>query len=277
MKKRLFFILINIIVFSCCTIPQSVSSKKIQNTRTFYSSFESVDDFKKFYIVPKGDYDSNHELTSDEKIDGNYSHKAWIVKSRDKSNDSFLYLPHRAYPTIQFQKTTDGVFITPVLVTLYCNLDIKLEDKPKGQIDDWFSFATLTPDASDNWNRTILVNITPDGYLRLVHVPYQGEQKYIFQANKENDPESKLVYPYKKWVKIDIYLDLDPNNGYAKVWQNGNLVSHAIVKGGNSSLAQAHFGLYASASISSGTIYNDKLSIIEIKNENEAISKLMMN
>ncbi len=53
-------------------------------------------------------------------------------------------------------------------------------------------------------------------------------------------------------------------NGYAKVWQDRQLVSHAQVQGANGLLAQAHFGLYAAPSISNLTVYNDDLTIREI-------------
>ena len=65
-----------------------------------------------------------------------------------------------------------------------------------------------------------------------------------------------------------------PTNGYAKVWLNKQLVSHATVEGGHGKLEQAHFGLYASAALDSGVIYNDKLRIVEVSNEQEATNLL---
>ena len=221
--------LLMVFLWSCSDIDKPSYSGP---NRTFETSFESESDFDGFYMVPKGDYDSDHELTAEVVYDGTYSHKAWIVKARDDDNDSRKYLPHRAYPTIQLDKTADGIYRTPCLVTLWVNLDIDLVDRPDGSIDDWFSFLTLSPDASDNWNRTVLVNITPDAYVKLVHVPKQGEQERIFQVNAENDPDSLLLFPYREWVRLDVYIDFDKDNGYAKVWQNGELVSHAEVKGG---------------------------------------------
>jgi len=244
-----------------CRIDQEIV---MQNNRLFKTSFESISDFSDFYIVPQGDYDSNHELSIEKIISGAYSHKAWITGPRSDTNDGIIYLPHRAYPTVQLYKTSIGSFVTPCIITFYANLDITLQDKPLGQIDDWFSFATLSPDKSDNWVRTILVNIAPDRMLRLVHVPDQGKQEYIYQ-------NTTLEYPYQEWVRISIYIDLSEENGYAKLYQNGTLVSHAKVNGGNGVLEQAHFGLYASAAISSGTIYNDDLEIREVRNESEAL------
>jgi hypothetical protein len=260
MKQTGFLISVTLLILSCTTDIDT----RIQTGREFRTSFEAVSEFDDFYIVKQGDYDSNHELSTERKISGDYSHKAWITGSRASNNDGSVYLPHRAYPTIQLYKTSMGSFVTPCIITFYSYLDIELEDKPTGQIDDWFSFATLSTDNSDLWERTILVNIAPDNLLRLVHVPEQGKQEYIFQ-------NTTLEYPYKQWVKIAIYIDLSENNGYAKVWQNGTLVSHALVKGGYGLLEQAHFGLYASAAISSGVIFNDDLIIIEIENELQAM------
>jgi hypothetical protein len=47
-------------------------------------------------------------------------------------------------------------------------------------------------------------------------------------------------------------------------------MSHAAVEGALGGLAQAHFGLSASAAIASGTIYNDRLKIREVVDETEA-------
>jgi len=242
----------------------------VQNNRVFETSFETVADFEDFYIVPQDDFATRHELTTELVHDGSFSHKAWITSARAPDNDGLVYRPHRAYPTIQLHKTSDGSFVTPCLISFWAYLDMALADKPAGSIDDWFSFATLSSDSSDDWTRTVLVNIAPDGYLRLVHVPKQGEQEHIFQMDAGKDEGGSLLNPYRRWVKIDIYLDLSVDTGYAKVWQDGVLVSHALVDGGNGTLAQVHFGLYASAAVAAGSIYNDALSIREIRDEETA-------
>lgn len=43
------------------------------------------------------------------------------------------------------------------------------------------------------------------------------------------------------------------------------------VSGGEGRLSQAHFGLYASAAINEGIVYNDELTIREIADENAAM------
>ena len=239
--------------------------------REFTTSFEDVSDFDGFYIVPPGEYDSRHAQSTENVRTGHYSHKAWITQARGSSNDSPVYSPHRAYPTVQLHKTAGGSFSSRSLVTVWVFLDINLVDRPAGDIDDWFSFATLTPDASDAWSRTVLVNIVHDGYARLVHVPNQGEQEHLYQATAQTDTDGSLAFPFNQWVRLDIYIDFSPTGGYAKVWQNKRLVSHAHVNGGNGTLAQAHFGLYASAAIPSGQVYNDDLTIREVRSETEAL------
>lgn len=272
MKKLLLSCLIYMILVSFVSCVRPVEPLVDNLERVFETSFESESDFASFYIVPPGDYDSYHEISTEVVYHGDYSHKAWVLKARASNNDGIIYLPHRAYPTVQFQKTSDGVFVTPCLVSLWVYLDMDLVDRPSGSIDDWFSFITLSADTSDRWSRTVLVNLTPDGYIKLVHVPDQGEQTWIYQADSSNDPSGNLLFPQKNWVRIDVLIDFDSENGYAKVWQDGILLSHAKVNGGSGYLAQAHFGLYASAAVSSGVIYNDRLQIKRVVDELEAVS-----
>lgn len=270
MKSLSNYIISLVFIFISCSDIEKPSYSGLM--RTFESSFESLDDFNVFYIVPLGDYDSNQELSSEEVKNGHYAHKAWILKARDVNNDGLIYLPHRAYPTIQLQKSTNGIFRTPCLVSIWVYLDMTMKFRPKGSINDWFSFLTLSPDQSTNWNRVVCINTRPDGYIRLVHVPNQGEQIRIFQADSINNPDKSLQFKHKTWTRLDVYIDFAAKYGYAKVWQNGKLVSHALVSGGNGGLAQIHCGLYASAAIPSGVIYNDNLIIREVENEEEVLA-----
>ncbi len=225
--------------------------------RTYASSFESINDFKPFYIVPQNHMGTASHAQSQEHVhSGTYAHKGWIYGANPVSK--FKNNNHRAYPTIQFQKTTKGVLKGPVETTLWVWVDMDLQArKPE---NDWLSFATFTSDTSDDWRRTVLVNLSHDGFVHLMHVPDQGKAEYVYQ-NKT------LKFPQRQWVKLRIYLDMDPKTGYAKVWQNGTLVSHALVRGGNGTVAQAHFGLYAPPQVASGMIYNDDLVIREVKGE----------
>jgi hypothetical protein len=240
--------------------------------RSFESSFESIAEFKDFYIVPAGEYASAQELSKDRVYHGVYSHKSWITAARAADNDGLVYRPHRAYPTIQLQKTAGGIYRTPCLISLWVYLDVNLVARSKGHINDWFSPVTLSPDPSDKWSSVVTVGIGPDGYAKLIHVPRHNEQTHLYQAGADNDPNGQLRYPQRQWVRLDVYIDFDRAHGQAILWQNGKLVSHARVEGGSGGLAQAHFGLYASAAVASGTVFNDKLRIKEIRDEKEALA-----
>ncbi len=252
----LLFILIKIFLISCKN-----DSDELPNTTTkkeFISSFESVDDFSGFYITPQGHMGTTfHELSNSIVHSGTYAHKAWIEGTNPpatiESDNN-----HRGYPTIQFQNTTEGVFKTPCYITIWVWLDIELQENTVGD-NDWFSFATFTDDETDNWSRTVLVNLDHNGFVHLGHVPLQGEQNYIFQ-------NTNLIFPQREWVELKIYLDFR-ENGYAKVWQNGQLVSHANLLNLDNKLSQIHFGMYAPPQIASGVVYNDDLKIIEVDAE----------
>ncbi len=226
--------------------------------RVFVTSFESIEDFKGFYITPQNHLETtSHELANTNVYRGTYAHRAWIHGSNPAST-STTNNNHRGYPTVQFQKTPGGPFKTPCYVSLWVWLDMELNENSTGE-DDWFSFATFTDDETDNWNRTVLVNLSAAGFVHLQHTTNQGKQDSIFQT-------STTAFPQKEWVELKIFLDFR-NNGYAKVWQNGELVSHAKIGNITNKLSQAHFGLYCSPQLSTGEVLNDDLEIIEVDHE----------
>lgn len=243
--------LILIFSFSC--------NKSNINKRTFSTSFENISDFDGFYLTAQGDLNTTYHQLSDSIVhSGNFSHMAWITganspSTKTKNNN------HRGYPTIQLYKTPDGSFSTPCYITFWVWLDMDLETDYQGNEDNWFSFATFSSDKSDKWKRTVLVNLSKEGVVHLQHVPKQGKQEHIYQ-------NETLLFPQKEWVELKIYLDFR-NNGYAKVWQNGVLVSHAHVKNVKNRVSQAHFGLYAPPQIPNGTVFNDDLTIEMVENE----------
>ena len=225
--------------------------------RSFQSSFETEEDFAGFYITPQGHKETTfHDLSDSIVHSGSLAHRAWITGVNPPSvteNNN-----HRGYPTIQLQHFPGGPFETPCLITLWVWLDMELSANPEG-IDDWFSFATFTPDVSDEWNRTVLVNLSHEGFVHLQHVPVQGAQEHLFQT-------SSLPFPQGEWVELTVYLDFS-EAGYAKVWQNGTLVSHANVRNVQNQLGQAHFGMYAPPRVASGMVFNDDLRIEMVEGE----------
>ena len=54
-------------------------------------------------------------------------------------------------------------------------------------------------------------------------------------------------------------------HGAVRVWQDGRFITEARVEGGAGRLEQAHFGIYASPSVVRATVYNDDVSIREIR------------
>ncbi len=241
------------LLFSC-----HKESNTEQPKREFTTSFESVDDFNGFYITPQSHLGTTfHELTDSKVYSGIYSHRAWIEGSNPAST-STVNNNHRGYPTVQFQKTPEGPFKTPCYVSLWVWLDMELNVNAAGE-DDWFSFATFTDDETDHWGRTVLVNLSADGFVHLQHTTNQGEQNSIFQT-------SDITFPQREWVELKIFLDFR-DDGYAKVWQNGELVSHAEIGNITNQLSQAHFGLYCSPQLATGEVFNDDLLIKEVDEE----------
>ncbi len=247
----------NIVLILILLLLSCNKDSNVQNKRTFTTSFESVTDFDGFYITPQNHLGTTfHELTDSNVHSGTYSHRAWIKGSNPVST-STSNNNHRGYPTVQFQKMPKGPFKTPCYVSLWVWLDMELNVNT-GE-DDWFSFATFTDDETDNWDRTVLVNLSADGFVHLQHTTNQGEKNSIFQT-------SDIAFPQREWVELKIFLDFG-DDGYAKVWQNGALVSHAKIGNITNKLSQAHFGLYCSPQLSTGEVFNDDLSIKEVDEE----------
>lgn len=245
---------LTIIFITGCKPSETIEKEK----RRFQTSFESATDFNGFYITPQENMGTSfHELNDSITHSGNFAHKAW-VRGENPPSTPTVNNNHRAYPTVQLHKLPEGSFQTPCYITFWVWLDMPLQNRTEGE-NDWFSFATFSSDASDNWSRTILVNLNTEGFIHLMHVPNQGEQEHIFQTNG-------LQFPQKEWVEIKVYLDFR-ENGYAKVWQNGTLVSYAKVISSKNNLAQAHFGLYCAPQIETGLVFNDDLLIVEVEGE----------
>lgn len=123
---------------------------------------------------------------------------------------------------------------------------------------EWVSLATLSPDGSDRWSRVITVNVGWEGWLHLFHVPEHGLGERAFQRTDR-------PFPRGSWVRISVWLDLSSAHGAAAVWQNGVLMSAARVRGGDDSLDQMHFGLYAPPSLTQGTVRNDDIAVYRVE------------
>ena len=140
-----------------------------------------------------------------------------------------------------------GGFKTPAVIRLWVWADVAMTP---GQ---WVSLATLSPDASDAWNPVVTVNLDPGGWINVFHVPVPGAHVTEIETHRR--------FPMRKWVRLKIRIDYDPRHGSIEVLQDGVLVARARVSGGHGRLEQAHFGMYAIPSLTTGKVCNDNLRI----------------
>lgn len=225
------------------------AGQSLAEPRIFSTSFEAVTDFEAFYIVPQNHKGTaSHDLSREVVRSGLFAHKGWVTAA-NPPNSWGRNNNHRGYPTIQLYKLPGGAFQTPANIEFWVWLDMELS---KGQ---WFSFATLDHTTSNQWD-PVLVNLSDEGFIHLMHVPTNQKSEWSFQT-------STIKFPMKRWVKLSVTLHFDKNDGYAEVYQDGQLVSRAPVRRGNGMFTQAHFGLYAPPSVTNGVVFNDDLTIIE--------------
>lgn len=230
--------------------------------RIWQTGFEQESDFAGFYITPQGQLGTTYQsLTSESVQGGSKSHAAWITGANAKpalgENTN-----HRGYPTIQLHKLTGGGYRTPVLVEWWVWQDIALESPaspPSGAgaaACEWISYATLSLDKSDAWNRVVLMNQGWEGFAHLMHLRDQGDSSWTFQ-------DRSVLVPQRQWTRLTFWLDARASGGRARAWVNGKLASEGPVVGGNGYLEQAHFGMYADSDCRSGRVLNDELKIYE--------------
>jgi hypothetical protein len=224
--------------------------ESVRLKRVFRTGFERDADLAGFYATPQSPL-TRHEVQTGHAHRGARAHVGWLTgltgsEPVDGPN-------HRGYPTIQLQKRPAGACATPCLVQFWARVDGFGIDP--GQ---WLSLATFTPDPSDRWSRVVTVNVGWEGWLHLFHVPDQGLGERAFQRTSK-------PFPRGRWVRITTWLDLDPKHGAAAVWQDGVLMSAARVRGGDGSLDQLHFGLYAHPALTSGVVRNDDVTIFRAR------------
>jgi hypothetical protein len=230
--------------------------ERVTLRRVFRTGFERDADLAGFYVTPQSPL-TRHEVQRGGAHRGDRSHVAWLTGAI--GSEPVDGPNHRGYPTIQLQKRPRGACVTPCLIQFWARVD---GFAPIGQ-GEWLSLATFTPDPSDRWSRVVTVNVGWEGWLHLFHVPDQGAGQRAFQRTTK-------PFPRGRWVRITTWLDLDPDRGAVAVWQDGVLMSAARVRGGDDSLDQLHFGLYAHPSLTSGTVRNDDVVIYRAKRKRRA-------
>lgn len=215
---------------------------------SYNTFFDSVNEFTD-YITPPGSTETMHEISTEKVPLGKHCHKSWIVKESTES--------HRGYPTIRLG------YSSPCLITLELEVSsLELDNIPSDQ--RWFSPLTVTDDMTDSWGSPITLTLDYSKYLTLMHVPKFGFSNHLYQASLEN---KGAIFPLNKKVVIDMYVDMSPNYGYAKVWQDGDLVSHAEIRGRQARIGQIHAGMYAHKLVKVGMVYNYHLSVKEVSDE----------
>jgi hypothetical protein len=222
----------------------SATTASARPARAFTTGFESFKDFAGMYVSPQT-ASTRHALVSSPRHAGQKAHCGWLtgpgtIADQDGPN-------HRGYPTVQLWRLPGGSFATPAVVDLWVWADVTMK---RG---DWVSLATLSADASDRWNRVVTVNLDPGGWINVFHVPDQG--KHVTEI------ETHRPFPMRRWVHLTIAIDFDPGHGRISVFQDHQLVARARVNGGHGRLEQAHFGMYARPSLTSGKVCNDDLKI----------------
>lgn len=215
-------------------------------TPVFATGFERDADLAGFYVTPRSPM-TRHEVRSGAGRTGSRGHIGWLTGAT--GTEPVDGPNHRGYPTIQLQKRPVGTCATPCLVQAWVRLDDVQLDR-----GEWFSLATLTSDPSDRWSRVVTVNVGWEGWLHLFHVPDHGKGERVLQR-------TDVRFPQGRWVRVTIWLDLDPDHGAAAVWQDGVLVSAASVRGGDGSLDQLHLGLCAPPSLTQGRVANDDVRL----------------
>jgi hypothetical protein len=222
---------------------------QVSLTPVFTSGFERDADFAGFYVTPQSAL-SRHEVRSGIAHSGSRAHIGWLTGT--VGSEPVDGPNHRGYPTIQLSKRPVRTCATPCLVEFWARIgDVQLDP------GEWLSLATFSADASDRWARVITVNVGSEGWLHLFHGPDQGMGERELQR-------TDIPFPQDQWVRITTWLDLDPDGGAAAVWQDGVLVSAARVNGGDGSLDQMHFGLYAPPSLTSANVMNDDISVFRV-------------
>jgi hypothetical protein len=212
--------------------------------RRFATGFESLADFDGMYLSPQTK-STHYQLVRATRHSGARAECAWLTGPGTASDTDGPN--HRGYPTVQLWRGARGGDTTPAVVDLWIWVDVVM---PRGE---WVSLATLSADASDHWRRVVTVNLDPGGWIDVFHVPDQGQHRPTVETHRP--------FPQRHWVHLSMRIDFDPQHGSIEVRQDNSLVARARVVGGHGRLEQAHFGMYASPTLTTGRVCNDDLTI----------------
>jgi hypothetical protein len=252
LKKSASFALISLSLFSqpgICTQPIWQSGFE-----TGYPSSEWLD-FDSGTYSPVTSVASNQESSAWTIIDrksgepvytGNFAYKGWISRTSHTN--------HRAYPVIHTNMRT------PLINTFMVYLDVDYVDMTPS---DWIHLGTWgnhDPKTKAGLWALHTVSIR-NRKLEFAHTsPFHGE--YIGSTTQPD-------FPLRKWVRLTVYMHYNKNTGIVQVWQDGIPMLRANISQlehhPGEHLRTAHWGMYASGSISHGKQYNDDIRICLLK------------
>ncbi len=187
-------------------------------------------------------------------VEGTHVYKGWINSAASSS--------HRPYPGVSFDSIHGGGnpdFPNGVPSPFVNRFYVWMDWQPS-QVSGfgWMSYLTLSNNV--DWRVTTMSSITPADRLELAHVgPYGG-----FDAGNGWERLQNVYMPSRQWVRFTVYTDYRAGYDVQYVWMDGVPVFRA--NGGNIDqttdyLLRAHWGLYASGNVPSGTMYNDSIQI----------------
>jgi hypothetical protein len=166
---------------------------------------------------------------------GEHSYKGVVNRAGQES--------HRPYPVLH----------TNVSSPLVNSFMVRLDTQPTGSRDDWIQLGTWANNS--DWGDVLVLNWLGDGSFWPEHDDYDSRNWSV--------PETARVFPLGRWVRITVYIYFRPNgDGTFAIWQDGRLmVRSKWTRRNGQALLRAHWGLYASSSISAATMYNDDIQI----------------
>ena len=172
---------------------------------------------------------------------GDHAYKGWIEGPANES--------HRAYPGTSSEAETP--FVNTFMVWLDVDYDVLA--------DEWIHFGTWGNYQADDQSGLWALHTMSVRYrmLEFAHTdPFAGE--YI-------GPEPQPEFPTGQWVRFTVYGHYEGNDGFVQVWQDGVPMLRAnvaqLADHPGTWLSYAHWGMYAGASASQGTQYNDDIQV----------------
>jgi hypothetical protein len=185
---------------------------------------------------------------------GNHAYKGWI--------EGAAAVSHRAYPGIHAD------IPTPLVNTFHVYLDTDFGQMSK---TDWIHFGTWgNYDSETKTGEWALHTLSVrNGKLEFAHVsPFTGE--YI-------GPEKQVEFPLRRWVRLTAYIIYRGSSGFVQVWQDGIPLLRAEVKklaaNPGTRLRTAHWGMYASGTVTNGVQYNDEIRLCTLSRPLEDLDR----